>query len=79
MQWATGAIEYHHIHHLNAKVPLYRLRECHENAPAGMWEGVKIITLREGWDSLSLTLYDEQLGRLVSFKELDAAKSGKSL
>jgi omega-6 fatty acid desaturase (delta-12 desaturase) len=28
--WATFGIEYHHIHHLNSKIPTYRLRRCHQ-------------------------------------------------
>ena len=67
----TAGIEYHHIHHINSQVPCYRLRACHEEAPLEMWKGVRTITLREGWDSLKLTLWSESKNRLVSFEEVD--------
>lgn len=68
-----GAIEVHHIHHLNAKVPFYRLYECHHAAPPGMWDGIRTITLTEGWDSLRFVLWDHVRDRLISMDELDAA------
>ena len=43
----TARIEYHHIHHLNAKVPSYNLRQCHESARPGLWKGVKELTFAE--------------------------------
>lgn len=61
----------HHIHHLNSRVPCYALRECHESAPAGMWAGVREITLAESWKTLRLVLWDEQLGRLITMAEYD--------
>jgi len=70
----TAGIEYHHIHHLSSRVPSYRLRECHEKAPAGMWKGIRTITLQEGWESMSLTLWSDSKKRLVSFDEVDKEK-----
>jgi omega-6 fatty acid desaturase (delta-12 desaturase) len=67
----TAGIEYHHIHHLNSRVPSYRLRACHEEAPDGMWKGIRTITLREGWDSMKLVLWSESKEKLVSFEEVD--------
>ena len=67
----TAGIEYHHIHHLSARVPSYRLRACHEEAPADMWRGIRTIAFREGWESLKLTLWCDSKKRLVSFEELD--------
>jgi hypothetical protein len=34
LQWFTGNFGFHHIHHLNPRVPNYRLQECHEAVPA---------------------------------------------
>lgn len=67
----TAGIEYHHIHHLNSRVPSYRLRICHEEAPEGMWSGIRTITLREGWNSMDLVLWSEAKEKLVSFEEVD--------
>jgi omega-6 fatty acid desaturase (delta-12 desaturase) len=69
LKWATGAIEYHHIHHLSVAVPLYNLQRCHEEAPPDMFEHVKRITLCEGFEALKYTLYDEKNDRLVSFDQ----------
>ena len=55
-------IEYHHIHHMFTKVPGYRLRECHEEAPEGLWEGITRLGYRDMWESLCCTVYDEKKG-----------------
>lgn len=68
----TGAIEVHHIHHLNSRVPSYRLYSCHNEAPPGMWKGIRTITFREGWESLRLALWSDTKKRLVTFQELDS-------
>ena len=67
----TAGIEYHHIHHLSAQVPSYRLRACHEEAPPGLWAGIRTMTVREGWSALSLTLWSDTKTRLVSFEEMN--------
>jgi acyl-lipid omega-6 desaturase (Delta-12 desaturase) len=67
----TAGIEYHHIHHLSSRVPSYRLRTCHEEAPLGMWDGIQTMTVRKGWDALQLTLWSDVKEKLVSFTELD--------
>ena len=66
LQWATGSIEYHHIHHLSVAVPLYNLRECHESADPGIFKDVKRITILEGINSLKYILYDEDKNQLVT-------------
>jgi omega-6 fatty acid desaturase (delta-12 desaturase) len=70
----TGGIEYHHIHHLSSRVPSYHLRSCHEEAPPEMWNGIRMITLKEGWQFMSLTLWSESEKRLVSFDEFDSKR-----
>jgi omega-6 fatty acid desaturase (delta-12 desaturase) len=70
----TGSIEYHHIHHLNARVPFYRLRACHDEAPPELWKGIRRITFQEGWEYLRLVMWSEQKNRLVTFDEVDAEK-----
>ena len=56
---------------MNAHVPCYALRACHESAPAGMWKGVREITLQEGWSTLRLVLWDEKVNRLITMAEFD--------
>lgn len=74
MQWVTGNIGFHHIHHLSSAIPNYRLEECHRALPAA--QAVHPITLRTSLRSLSLRLWDEQRRTMVGFP--DAAREGRT-
>ncbi len=65
LQWFTGNIGYHHIHHLNSRIPNYRLQECHEAAPE--LRQVPTLTLWRGLSSFRYALWDEAQGRMVRF------------
>jgi omega-6 fatty acid desaturase (delta-12 desaturase) len=67
LQWATGNIGLHHIHHLNARIPNYRLPEVLRHHPE--LEKVSRLTLRESFRTMTLALWDEAGRRLVSFRE----------
>lgn len=69
MEWFTGAIGYHHIHHLNRLIPFYRLREAMDAVPE-LQEGI-VSTLhpRDIWRSFQLQLWDEELKRMVTLRE----------
>jgi omega-6 fatty acid desaturase (delta-12 desaturase) len=67
LQWFTGNIGYHHIHHLSPRIPNYNLEACHHEIT--MFE-VKSITLWESFGCLRFRLWDEDNGRLISFGEL---------
>jgi acyl-lipid omega-6 desaturase (Delta-12 desaturase) len=70
LEWLTGGIGLHHVHHLDPKIPNYNLRRCHdENA---LFHGVTVLTLRASLRTPSLKLWDAERGRLVGF---DAARS----
>ncbi|MGE5539307.1 MAG: fatty acid desaturase family protein [Gemmatimonas sp.] len=69
LQWFTGNIGFHHIHHLNPRVPNYRLQECHVSISA--LAGIRTISLWEGFRSLSLVLWDEAGGCLVPVAAAD--------
>ena len=66
-QFFTMGIEYHHIHHMFTKVPGYRLRECHEQAPEGLWQGINKLGYRDMLESLSCECFDEKKGRYGRF------------
>ncbi len=66
--WFTGNIGYHHVHHLSSRIPNYRLRECMAEVPD--LAHVTRLTFRQSLASLNLTLWDEQAGRLVRFRDL---------
>ena len=66
LQWFTGNIGFHHIHHLSPRIPNYRLERCHREQP--VFQQVNRITLLSSLRTLGLRLYDEQARRLVSFR-----------
>ncbi|MBA4149994.1 MAG: fatty acid desaturase [Verrucomicrobia bacterium] len=68
LQWFTGNIGYHHIHHLSAKIPNYNLERCHKAHL--MFESVKPITLTSSLQSLKFRLWDEGNKKLVSYQHL---------
>jgi len=68
LQWISGNIGFHHVHHMRPGIPNYRLQECFE-AVAELRK-VKPLTIRQSLGSLRLNLYDEQRRMLVSFHSL---------
>jgi omega-6 fatty acid desaturase (delta-12 desaturase) len=65
LQWFSGNIGFHHVHHLGPRVPNYNLQKCHE-ADAAFRE-VRPVTLLSSLGSLAFRLWDERTGRLVGF------------
>lgn len=70
LQWFSGNIGFHHVHHLNPRIPNYRLQACHE-AIAELRK-VPALSLRESLKSLQCHLWDEDRRRLISFSEVPA-------
>jgi omega-6 fatty acid desaturase (delta-12 desaturase) len=68
LQWFTGNIGLHHVHHVRPNIPNYNLQQCHDEIPA--FQSVKAITLRTSLRSLQLGLCDEKNQKLVSFRSL---------
>jgi len=68
LQWLSGNIGYHHVHHLSPRIPNYHLERCHESAE--MFRGVKPLRLVRSLKSLRLHLWDESRRRLVSFRDM---------
>jgi omega-6 fatty acid desaturase (delta-12 desaturase) len=69
LQWFSGNIGLHHIHHLCSQVPNYRLKACLEAAPE-LHQIAKCITLRESLGCWRLKLWDERRRLLVGFRDL---------
>lgn len=68
LQWFTGNIGFHHIHHLSPRIPNYKLPLCHyENE---VFQQIKPITLKTSLRSIKLRLWDEANKRLISFRQL---------
>lgn len=70
LQWFTGNIGLHHIHHLNPKVPNYRLQQCHDALKSRI--SVPVYSLRAAFRAMFYTLWDEENGRMVTFRSLSA-------
>jgi omega-6 fatty acid desaturase (delta-12 desaturase) len=65
LQWFTGNIGYHHIHHLSPRVPNYFLQQCHEAQPR--FREVRPITLLMSLRALTYRLWDERRKTFVGF------------
>jgi len=68
LQWFTGNIGLHHLHHLSPRIPNYNLQPCLDANPP--FQQVDALTLRASFKSMFLKLWDEEQGRLVGFKHL---------
>ena len=66
LQWFSGNIGFHHIHHLNPSIPNYRLPVVQREQE--IFQAVKPLTLRTSLQSLRMRLYDEASRRMVSFR-----------
>jgi acyl-lipid omega-6 desaturase (Delta-12 desaturase) len=65
LQWFSGNIGFHHIHHLSPRIPNYHLQKCHEADP--VFQQVQPITLISSLRSLAFRLWDEPAGKLVGY------------
>jgi acyl-lipid omega-6 desaturase (Delta-12 desaturase) len=68
LQWFTGNIGFHHIHHLSSRIPNYNLERCHHSHP--LFSEVKPLTLFSSLKSSTLRLWDEQQKKLVGWKRM---------
>ena len=73
LQWCTANIGLHHIHHIAAKIPNYRLQRCFDEVPA--LQHVTTLTLGASVRTLWLTLWDEDEKQLVGFGDLKRIKA----
>jgi len=68
LQWFTGNIGFHHIHHLSPKIPNYLLEKCHEENP--LFREAVVLTLRTSLKSIYLNLWDEDQNKLIGIHQL---------
>lgn len=68
LQWFSGNIGFHHIHHLSARIPNYNLEACHQSDP--LFQSVKPLTFFASLKSLTFRLWDEQGRKLVGFGQI---------
>jgi omega-6 fatty acid desaturase (delta-12 desaturase) len=68
LDWFTGSIGYHHIHHLSSKIPNYNLARCHRENP--VFQKVHQITFFSAFRCMKYRLIDEDRGELIGFAGL---------
>ena len=73
LAWMVGNANYHHVHHLSAKIPNYNLRAAHESHP--MFRRTPVVTLRTSVEAFRLKLWDTESESLVPFPS--RARSGR--
>lgn len=68
LQWATGNIGYHHVHHLAPRVPNYNLEAAHESTPP--LHNATTITIKTSVESLKYRLYNPEEKSFITFKDI---------
>ncbi len=69
MQWFTGNIGFHHIHHLNVRIPFYRLPEVMAAVPELQSPVTTTLSPRDIRDCFRCCLWDKEHQRVVSYRE----------
>lgn len=67
MQWFTGNIGFHHVHHLNPQIPFYRLPETMEKMTELQQPGQTSLSPRDIWRCLQLKLWDPAQKKMVGY------------
>lgn len=78
LQWFSGNIGFHHIHHLSSRIPNYNLEKCHKSAE--LFQEIKPITLLASRKSFHYRFWDEHKRQLVGysyFRQLKTKKKSK--
>jgi acyl-lipid omega-6 desaturase (Delta-12 desaturase) len=73
LQWFSGNIGFHHIHHLGPRIPNYNLERCHNSE--ALFRDIRPLTLSDSLRTLGLRLWDESSRRLVGFRSLRQPRS----
>jgi acyl-lipid omega-6 desaturase (Delta-12 desaturase) len=68
LQWFTGNIGFHHIHHLSPRIPNYYLQRCHDTDP--FFRTIRPVTLLASLKLLRFRLWDEKRNAFVGFRNL---------
>jgi len=68
LQWFSGNIGFHHIHHLNPRIPNYNLERCHHSDP--FFRNAPELNIFTSLRSIKYRLWDEDNGKMISFRDL---------
>ena len=72
LQFFSGNIGLHHVHHLSARVPNYNLQRAHDEVP--IFADVPVLTVRDGLRSVRLKVIDPEAGRMLTWNEVRARR-----
>ncbi len=73
LQFFTGNIGLHHVHHLSAKIPNYNLQRVHDQS--AIFRDVPTVSFMDGLRAVRLKLWDEEAARLLTWREVRRARS----
>jgi omega-6 fatty acid desaturase (delta-12 desaturase) len=68
LQWLTANIGVHHVHHMSARIPNYKLQQVHDENPE--FHVVTKVRFRDTLKLINLALWDEESRKLIRFKDL---------
>jgi omega-6 fatty acid desaturase (delta-12 desaturase) len=71
LQWFSGNIGFHHIHHLSPKIPNYKLQRCHEENP--LFQESPVLGIWSSLKTASMKLWDEERQQMVGFNQIKTA------
>jgi omega-6 fatty acid desaturase (delta-12 desaturase) len=74
LQFFSGNIGLHHVHHLNSRIPNYNLQRAHDENP--IFHDVPTLSFMDGMRTVRLKLWDERTGRMVGFAQARAPRTG---
>lgn len=75
LQWFSGNIGFHHVHHLSPLIPNYRLERAHDENE--IFQNVETLTIAKSIRSAFLHLWDENSKKLISFAQLRKLKKAQ--
>lgn len=76
LQFFTGNIGLHHVHHLSAKIPNYNLQRAHDENT--IFHDVPVLSIRDGLHSVRLKVIDPESGRMLTWKEVRTGRRASS-
>jgi omega-6 fatty acid desaturase (delta-12 desaturase) len=65
MHWFTANIGYHHIHHMNSRIPFYRLPEVWDAVPEMRTAKTTSLKIKDIWACLKLKVWDFDNKKMV--------------
>jgi acyl-lipid omega-6 desaturase (Delta-12 desaturase) len=73
LKYFTGGIEYHHIHHINAKIPGYNLQNYHEEviSKSNLFDNIVKLSISDCYNNLKLRLYSEKQNKYIRLDEVE--------